>query len=68
MYINIVVAFFAINYWSTRPFHLDLFIYGFITSIGDILGTNFLIKAHNCGPSGPISAVVSLTNVNTAII
>jgi hypothetical protein len=59
----------AIPYWLySGTFNIVPMLFGVVAAIFDNIGMNSHITAFKHGPAGPISAIISISNIFTAVI
>lgn len=65
---NAVLLFIALIYWTQVSFHKEMFWVGLGGSIIDNIGDVLMINAYAIGPSGAVSALISLQSVIMTIL
>jgi uncharacterized membrane protein len=69
MYQNVLALCFALPYWlKTGSFNIVPLLYGGVAALFDNIGMQFHISALNEGPGGPVSAIITVSSVTTAVV
>lgn len=66
--VNLIVLIFAIVFWSTHQFSIDLFWIGLVGSIINTIGLTCINTAISCGPLGPVSSIGACSNILLVIV